>query len=35
MRYTWANVILSGFASDPGFTDPSGMATSVSYASGP
>src|SRR6266850_6076719 len=34
MRYTWANVILSGFASDPGFTDPSGMATSVSYASG-
>jgi hypothetical protein len=34
MRYTWANVILSGFASDPGFIDPSGMATSVSYASG-
>ncbi len=34
MRYTWANVILSGFASDPGFTDPSGMATSVSYANG-
>lgn len=34
MRYTWANVILSGFASDPGFTDPSGMATSVNYANG-
>jgi hypothetical protein len=34
MRYTWANIVLSGFASDPGFTDPSGMATSVSYADG-
>jgi len=34
MRYTWANVVLSGFASDPGFTDPSGLATSVNYANG-
>jgi hypothetical protein len=34
MRYTWANIVLSGFASDPGFTDPSGLATSVNYASG-
>jgi len=33
-RYTWANVIISGFASDPGFTDPSGMASSVSYTNG-
>lgn len=34
MRYTWANIVLSGFASDPGFTDPSGMATGVGYANG-
>lgn len=33
-RYTWANVIISGFASDPGFNDPSGLATGVSYSGG-
>lgn len=33
-RYTSGQVIVSGFAADPGFQDPSGTATGVSYASG-
>jgi len=33
-RYTYGQVIISGFASDPGFYDPSGTATAVSYSSG-
>ncbi len=33
-RYTSGQVVLSGFSADPGFTDPSGMATGVSYAAG-
>lgn len=33
-RYTSGQVIISGFASDPGFTDPSGTATGVFYSSG-
>jgi hypothetical protein len=33
-RYASGQVILSGFASDPGFSDPSGTATDVSYSGG-
>lgn len=33
-RYTSGQVVISGFGSDPGFTDPSGTATGVSYAAG-
>jgi hypothetical protein len=33
-RYTSGQVIISGFASDPGFSDPSGLATGVSYSAG-
>jgi hypothetical protein len=33
-RYTSGQVIISGFASDPGFSDPSGTATGVSYSDG-
>jgi hypothetical protein len=33
-RYTSGQVIISGFTSDPGFSDPSGTATGVSYSSG-
>ena len=33
-RYTSGQVIISGFLSDPGFTDPSGIATGVSYSGG-
>jgi hypothetical protein len=33
-RFTSGQVIISGFLSDPGFTDPSSIATGVSYASG-
>jgi hypothetical protein len=33
-RYTSGQVVLSGFASDPGFSDPSGTASSVSYNAG-
>jgi hypothetical protein len=33
-RYTSGQVIISGFASDPGFSDPSGIATGVSYSGG-
>jgi len=33
-RYTSGQVVLSGFTSDPGFSDPSGIASSVNYASG-
>jgi hypothetical protein len=33
-RYTSGQVLISGFLSDPGFTDPSGIATGVSYAGG-
>ena len=33
-RYTSGQVIISGFAADPGFTDPSGTATGVSYSAG-
>ena len=33
-RYTSGQVIISGFVSDPGFSDPSGTATGVSYSSG-
>ena len=33
-RYTSGQVIISGFASDPGFSDPSGQATSVNYSGG-
>ena len=33
-RYTSGQVVISGFASDPGFTDPSGTATGVSYSGG-
>jgi hypothetical protein len=33
-RYTSGQVVISGFASDPGFSDPSGTATGVSYAAG-
>jgi hypothetical protein len=34
MRYTSGQVVISGFTDDPGFTDPSGIATGVSYAAG-
>ena len=33
-RYTSGQVFISGFASDPGFSDPSGIATGVSYSGG-
>jgi hypothetical protein len=33
-RYTSGKVIISGFTSDPGFNDPSGTATGVSYSEG-
>jgi hypothetical protein len=33
-RYTSGQMVLSGFASDPGFADPSGIATGVSYSGG-
>jgi hypothetical protein len=33
-RYTSGKVFISGFASDPGFSDPSGIATGKSYVSG-
>jgi hypothetical protein len=33
-RYTSGQVIISGFTDDPGFTDPSGTATGVSYSAG-
>lgn len=33
-RYTSGQVIISGFTSDPGFSDPSGIATDVSYSGG-
>jgi hypothetical protein len=33
-RYTSGQVIISGFVSDPGFSDPSGIATGVTYSAG-
>jgi hypothetical protein len=33
-RYTSGQVIISGFTSDPGFSDPSGTASGVSYSGG-
>lgn len=33
-RYTSGQIIISGFASDPGLSDPSGIATGVSYSAG-
>src|SRR5438445_4035384 len=33
-RYTSGQVVLSGFTADPGFTDPSGIATGVDYSGG-
>lgn len=33
-RYTSGQVVISGFTADPGFTDPSGIATGVSYSAG-
>ena len=33
-RYTSGQVVLSGFTADPGFADPSGIATSVNYSGG-
>ena len=33
-RYTSGQIIISGFTADPGFTDPSGTATGVSYSAG-
>ena len=33
-RYTYGQIVISGFAADPGFTDPSGIATGVSYSAG-
>lgn len=33
-RYTSGQVVLSGFTGDPGFTDLSGIATSVNYSGG-
>jgi hypothetical protein len=33
-RYTSGQVLISGFIADPGFTDPSGIATGVSYSAG-
>ncbi len=33
-KYTYGQVIISGFVSDPGLYDPSGTATAVSYSSG-
>ncbi len=33
-RYTSGQVVIAGFTADPGFTDPSGIATGVSYSAG-
>ena len=33
-RYSSGQIIISGFTDDPGFTDPSGTATGVSYSAG-
>jgi hypothetical protein len=33
-RYTSGQIIITGFASDPGFSDPSGLATGASYSAG-
>jgi hypothetical protein len=33
-RYTSGQIVLSGLTTDPGFSDPSGIATAVSYGSG-
>jgi hypothetical protein len=33
-KYTYGQVVISGFTSDPGFYDPSGLATGVAYSSG-
>ena len=33
-RYSSGGIVISGFASDPGFTDPSGTATGVTYSGG-
>ncbi len=33
-RYTSGQVVISGFTDDPGFTDPSGIATGVNYSAG-
>lgn len=33
-RYTSGQVVISGFTADPGFSDPSGIATDVNYAAG-
>jgi len=33
-RYTSGQLIISGFTSDPGFSDPSGLASGISYSSG-
>ncbi len=33
-RYTSGQIIISGFTDDPGFSDPSGTATGVSYSAG-
>jgi len=33
-RYSSGGVVISGFTSDPGFTDPSGTATGVTYSGG-
>lgn len=33
-RYTYGQIIISGFTADPGFTDPSGIATGAGYSAG-
>ncbi|MGC3958502.1 MAG: hypothetical protein QM813_11340 [Verrucomicrobiota bacterium] len=33
-RYTSGQVVISGFTADPGFADPSGIATGVNYSAG-
>lgn len=33
-RYSSGGIVITGFASDPGFTDPSGTATGVTYSGG-
>jgi hypothetical protein len=33
-RYTSGQVMISGFSEDPGFTDPSGLATGVNFSAG-
>ena len=33
-RYSSGGIVISGFAGDPGFTDPSGTATGVTYSGG-